>query len=571
MMGNCDSILTQLRLEYQPPVPKALADLKNLVMQPADQKTNLDPSVKQLFPHTHHLPHLALTTGTSAMPHLRIGVLFSGGQAPGGHNVVAGLFDYLSELNHRSALIGFLGGPSGLLKGSYIPLTAPLIDQYRNQGGFDLLGSGRTKIDTPAQFAIAADVVKQLTLDGLVIIGGDDSNTNAALLAEYFAANNIPTKVVGVPKTIDGDLKNARIDTSFGFDTATKVYSDLIGNICRDALSAKKYYHFIKLMGRTASHIALECALRTHPNAVLIGEEIAESQKSVEDIVSDLSNLICQRAASGKEYGVILIPEGLLEYIPSYKSLIAELNHLLSPGQFDSTALDKLPTNKEKLDLMANFLTHNSKRSFQALPEQIQLQLILDRDPHGNIQVSQIETERLLIDMISTELQKRTANGKFSGTFRPLPHFFGYEGRSCLPSNFDAKYCYSLGTVAGILIASGASGYMACIKNLAASTDAWEPMGIPLVSMIALEQRSGKTKAVINKSIIDLHAAPFNLLKEKRGAWAINDEYSYPGPIQFFGPDYLTESTSFTLQLENGLSIGDLNLISLSAAKGFAL
>jgi pyrophosphate--fructose-6-phosphate 1-phosphotransferase len=518
------SLLQKLRLNYQPHKPHQLNHLKELVAFPGEPSSVHDQELKKLFPQLAQLPFLIFDT-KKEQPHepKKVGVVLSGGQAPGGHNVIVGLFDALKELNPKSSLIGFLNGPSGIIENKTKELTGGFLDTYRNTGGFDMIGSGRTKIETPEQFAAAEKVCREHNLDGLVIIGGDDSNTNAALLAEYFKSKNCKTAVVGVPKTIDGDLKNAHIEISFGFDTACKVYSEIIGNLERDALSAKKYWFFVKIMGRSASHVALECALQTHPNITLIGEEIEAEQKTLDQIVNEIADVIHKRAASGKHYGVIIIPEGIIEFIPEFKQLIKELNQLLSSGQ----NIDQL--------------SERSAHVYRSLPELIQKQLLLDRDPHGNVQVSKIETERLLIEMVKAKVPK----------LNPQPLFCGYEGRSCLPSNFDCQYCYALGQVAAVLISSGATGYMARVSNLALPVSDWKCGGIPLVSMMHMEVRKGKSKPVIRKALVDLDAAAFRYFADHRESWALGDDYQYPGPIQYFGPSELTEAITLTLENES--------------------
>ncbi len=550
-MDLSDFSLQKLRASYREPVPAVFSKSGNLIPTPSKTTSLLPSELAHIFPNTANKPYLSFKSGPAGPKKaLRVAALFSGGQAPGGHNVLSGLFDYLAKSHPGSFLIGFIGGPSGLISNSYIEITATLIDQYRNQGGFDLLGSGRTKIETPEQFSAAERSVNDNNLDGLIIIGGDDSNTNAALLAEYFVTRDVHTNVVGVPKTIDGDLKNEQIECSFGFDTASKVYSELIANIQRDALSAKKYCHFIKLMGRTASHITLECALRTHPNAALIGEEIAEDQSSLNDIVQKLASIISDRSAKGKDYGVFLIPEGILEFIPECKILFKELSKI-AINDNDQAKTDQHVDSDKILEALQKQLSNASKRCLQLLPKDIQLQLLQDRDPHGNIQVSQIESERLFISMLKIELNKRKAEGSYTGKFSPLPHFYGYEGRACYPSNFDAQYCYALGLTAGALIQAEANGYLACVNKLSLPVQNWEINGVPLNSLMHIEERSGKSKPVIAKALVDLKGKPFKSFCENRDRWAIDDKYEYPGPIQYFGPHELTDAITITLQLES--------------------
>ena len=540
-MSNLPS-LHHLRLSYHPKLPKILGEIDKLRIEPLGVLDATTEELKTFFPKTLGQPKLRFAKGEApAHQPLRIGVVLSGGQAAGGHNIITGLFDAMKKINPNSSLFGFLNGPSGIVNNKSIELTATLLADFRNMGGFDLIGAGRTKIETPEQFQGAAKTAKDLKLDGIVIVGGDDSNTNAALLAEYFEGQKIPTRVIGVPKTIDGDLKNDEIEISFGFDTATKTFSETIGNILRDSLSAKKYYFFIKLMGRSASHIALECALRTHPNLTLIGEEVAAKQQTLQDLTNQIAELICARANAGKDYGAILIPEGIVEFIPEFKELITELNRL---------KLDPKASTEEKINAVRKQLTPKGKNCFDAIPQEIQAQLLIDRDPHGNIQVSKIETERLFIQTVKNELSKRKQTGTYKGKFSAQPLFCGYEGRSCYPSNFDSQYCYALGHVAALLINSRASGYMSCVQNLALSVEDWDIAGIPLTSMIHLEERKGQYKPVIKKALVDLHGKPFAAFKDQRDKWALNDDYRYPGPLQFFGAIDLTDSITMTLAFE---------------------
>ncbi len=461
---------------------------------------------------------------------LRVGVVLSGGQAAGGHNVIIGLYDCLKKLNPESQLFGFLNGPSGILKGKYIELQSDLLDAYRNTGGFDMIGSGRTKIETPEQFAEAKRTIESLQLNGLVVIGGDDSNTNAALLSDYLKQHLCDCSVVGAPKTIDGDLRSADVEISFGFDTACKTFSETIGNIARDTLSAKKYYHFIKLMGRSASHITLECALQTHPNIALIGEEIARDRTTLRQVTEQVVDIICKRAELDKNYGVVLIPEGILEFIPECQKLIQELNGLLASG-------------KDPVEVLS-LLSTSSKACFEAMPEGIRNQLLMDRDPHGNVQVSKIETERLFIASVEEELQRRHYKGKFSAQ----PHFLGYEGRSCFPSHFDANYCYALGFVCALLVNAKATGFMAFIKGLTQPVSQWEGGGIALTSLMHLEERKGQQKPVIRKALVELDGPAFEKFAVQRQDWALNDDYCFPGPIQFFGPEEMTHQGPRSLQ-----------------------
>lgn len=541
------STLQKIRREYQPPLPDLLKDLKTLSFTPSQQKHSQDSSLKNIFPKTYSQPQLRTVKGVPQQhPTLRVGFVFSGGQAPGGHNVASGLFDALKKMNKNSQLFGFLNGPKGIIENKYLEVTASIIDPYRNQGGFDLIGSGRTKIETDEQFAASAKSMLELKLDGLVIIGGDDSNTNAALLAEYFLAKGIQTKVIGVPKTIDGDLKNEYIELSFGFDSATKTYSEIIGNILIDTLSAKKYTFFIKLMGRTASHIALECALKTQANLTFIGEEVESQKRTLRDITNEIVDLIIERTQTGKDYGVILIPEGLIEFIPECKILIKELNALLVPEKSPAMILDSLSDQREKIPYITSLLSKESQQCFSLLPLEIQMQLLLDRDPHGNIQVSKIETERLFIETVRQELMNRQQKG-LKVKFSPQNLFCGYEGRACLPSNFDSQYCYALGHVAALLINGGATGYICSIQKLQLPTEQWEILGIPLVSMIHLEERQGKTKPVIKKALVDLNGKSFKMFQKLRAGWRLQDNYINPGPIQFFGPENVTDAKPITL------------------------
>lgn len=526
-----ETLLQRLRQQYVPPLPHILQDLKNVTLQKGKATSALGhvAELQTLFPRTFGRPKVTFTKGSSlrgSQP-LRVGVVFSGGQASGGHNVIAGLFDALKSLHKESKLFGFEGGPSGIITAKYKEITAELLAPYRNQGGFDLIGSGRTKIESSEQLEASLTSMLNLKLDGLVVIGGDDSNTNAAILAEYFLSKGCATKVVGVPKTIDGDLKGEEIETSFGFDTACKVFSELIGNIERDALSAKKYYHFIKMMGRSASHIALECALSTHPNATLISEEVAFQKKTLADIVKDLADMICKRAELGKNFGVVLIPEGLIEFIPEMKVLIGELNQV------------------EKK------LTPASKKCLDSLPESVQKQLLLERDPHGNVQVSLIETERVFTEAVSRELELRKKNGTYQGKFNPVHHFFGYEGRAAFPSNFDAQYCYALGFIAPLLIEEGLTGYMCSASGLSQPATEWQVGGIPITMLMNIEKRHEALKPVIKKALVDLTSKPFLHFQKERQSWMYEDTYRFPGPIQYFGDTTLTDQITCTMGLES--------------------
>lgn len=548
------SPLQRSRLKYQPVLPKALQNIKGLSIVKTTYENNANPSeqIRNLFPLTYQFPLVEFTDGPQQVfSTLRVGVVLSGGQAPGGHNVIAGLFDALIQLNPESSLIGFLDGPSGIVKDKTIEITAPLLENYRNQGGFDLIGSGRTKIETEEQFKAAKAAVERHQLDGLVIIGGDDSNTNAALLAEYFLASRCKTSVIGVPKTIDGDLKGSGVEISFGFDTAAKNYSQTIGSLMRDALSAKKYYNFIKLMGRSASHIALECALQTHPNYTLISEEVAAEKKSLKNLVDDICDLICKRALKGKDYGVILIPEGVIEFIPEVRKLIEELNGLLAVTHHHHSTLEQMSDDQERIAYIEKFLSKESLSCFQILPKENRAQLLIGRDAHGNVQVSKIETERMFIEMVKNELHQRSKDGRYKGLFSPLAFFCGYEGRSCLPSNFDCQYCYALGMIGALLINARVTGYICRLKNLSHPAEEWQPGAIPLTSLIKMEKRHGEDKPVIRKALVDLQGKPFKTFKQLRGIWTEKDDYADPGPVQFFGPKELTDSITMTLNLES--------------------
>jgi diphosphate-dependent phosphofructokinase len=478
-----------------------------------------------------------------------VGVILSGGQSPGGHNVISGIFDGIKKINSESKLYGFLGGPGGLVDHKYVELTAEIIDEYRNTGGFDIIGSGRTKLEEVWQFDKGLEIAKDLNLNALVIIGGDDSNTNACVLAEYYSQKDAGVQVIGCPKTIDGDLKNEMIEASFGFDTATKVYSELIGNIQRDANSSKKYWHFIKLMGRSASHIGLECALKTQPNITLISEEVAAKQQTLEDIVDYMASIIAQRAYNGENFGVALIPEGLIEFIPEMKISISELSDLLAEGS-ETEKEFKMLRKSHRLEWVASQLSKDSAKVFISLPSGIATQLTLDRDPHGNVQVSLIETEKLLGEMVTEKLVALKKAGKFSGKFSTQYHFFGYEGRCSAPSNFDADYCYSLGYTASVLVSEGKTGYMSSVRNLTKPAEEWIAGGVPITMMMNMEKRHGHKKPVIQKALVELDGAPFKYFVSKRGEWALGTHYVYPGPIQYFGPPEVCDQPTETLKLE---------------------
>ena len=542
------SALQKARASYQPKLPSALwGAVKAVEGAPTESVAN-QTEIKSLFPTTYGLPVLTFekNTASKVSAPINVGVILSGGQAPGGHNVISGLFDGIKAINKDSRLFGFLMGPGGFVDHKYIELTAKIIDDYRNTGGFDIIGSGRTKLEKVEQFDKGLEILKELNIKALVIIGGDDSNTNAAILAEYYKANNAGVQVIGCPKTIDGDLKNEMIETSFGFDTATKVYSEVIGNIQRDCNSAKKYWHFIKLMGRSASHIALECALQTQPNYCIISEEVEQKNMTLADIVNDIANVIAKRAANGNNFGTVLIPEGLIEFIPAMKKLIAELNDMLAANaQFAS--LDRAA----QLEFVLNNLSADNAAIFASLPEGVARQLTLDRDPHGNVQVSLIETEKLLSEMIGKRLAEMKAAGEYVGKFSPLHHFFGYEGRCADPSNFDADYCYALGYNAAQLINCGATGYMSSVRNLSKPSVQWIAGGIPITMMMNMERRNGEMKPVIQKALVRLDGKPFLKFAENREKWAIDTCYTYPGPIQYFGPAEVCDQTSRTLYYEH--------------------
>ena len=537
------------RGSYSPKTPLSIQGNTKLVEGKATESVADQAEIKSMFPNTYGMPIITFEPGSDAVsfPVMNVGVILSGGQAPGGHNVISGLFDGLKKLNSANKLYGFLGGPSGLVDNQYIELTADLIDQYRNTGGFDIIGSGRTKLEETEQFDKTFTNCQALGVKALVIIGGDDSNTNACVLAEYFAQKKCGLQVIGVPKTIDGDLKNEMIETSFGFDTACKTYSELIGNIQRDATSAKKYWHFIKLMGRSASHIALECALQTQPNITIISEEVEAKQQTLDDVVNYIANIVIQRSRNGENFGTILIPEGLVEFIPAMKRLIDELNEALAHHE---DKINSFEGNKEKREYVASLLSAGSAEIFSSLPNNFANQLMLDRDPHGNVQVSMIETEKLLIDMVKAKVKKVKKSGEFEGKMSGQPHFFGYAGRCASPTNFDSDYCYSLGKVASLLIGSGKTGYMASVRNLTKSTDKWIAGGVPITMMMNMERRHGKLKPVIQKALVKLDGAPFRKLADMRNEWALHTSYVYPGPIQYFGPSEVCDNCTKTLELE---------------------
>ena len=543
------SALQIARAAYQPKLPKGLQGVVTLKEGKPTQSVGDQDEIKKLFPNTYGLPLVefvpsedkASDAGNKTM---NVGVILSGGQAPGGHNVISGIFDGIKKLNPANKLYGFLLGPAGLVNHNYVELTAEIIDEYRNTGGFDIIGSGRTKLEEVEQFESGLKILKELNINALVIIGGDDSNTNACVLAEYYLAHKTDIQVIGCPKTIDGDLKNDQIEASFGFDTACKTYSELIGNIERDANSAKKYWHFIKLMGRSASHIALECALETQPNIALVSEEIQEKNMSLDDVVDYIAQAVADRAAEGNNFGVALIPEGLIEFIPAVKKLIAELNDLLSSAEYANDA----PA--DRIEWLNNKLSADNAPVFASLPRAFAEQLTGERDPHGNVQVSLIETEKLLSQMVAKKLEKMKAAGQYVGKFAAQHHFFGYEGRCAAPSNFDADYCYALGVSASELIARGKTGYMAIVKNTTAPADQWIAGGVPITMMMNMERRSGKMKPVIRKALVELDGKPFKTFAAQRDEWKKNTCYTYPGPIQYWGPAEVCDRTTETLRLE---------------------
>jgi diphosphate-dependent phosphofructokinase len=548
------SALQSARTSYQPRLPKVLLGNASKVGMKLGKATHSiadQKEIHQLFSKTYGQPEVSFQTGKSPASFknaIKVAMVLSGGQAPGGHNVVAGLFDGLKKLNSKNSLRGYLGGPAGLLENEYIEITDKLLKDYRNTGGFDIIGSGRTKLESKEQFEAVASHLKAAGITALVVVGGDDSNTNAAVLAEYFKAHEIPIRVIGCPKTIDGDLKNEQIEISFGFDTATKIYSELAGNVGRDCLSAKKYWHFIKVMGRSASHIALEVALQTHPNVTLISEEIAANQSTLEQITEQVAKVVAERAAKKKNYGVVVIPEGLLEFIPEMKNLITELNELLAHNE----AFEKLENADEKIAFVRHHLNEDSKKAFRSLPPSIQIQLLADRDPHGNVQVAKIETEKLLIEAVELKLKHWKKESMYHGKFSGQGHYFGYEGRCAAPSNFDSDYCYSLGFNAAYLVAAGLTGYLSSVRDLLKPADHWKAGGVPLTMMMNLERRHGKDKPVILKALVELKGKPFKTFAAQREKWAIEDDYQSPGPIQFWGPAEVANAAPETLKLERG-------------------
>ena len=539
------SALQIARAAYLPKLPKALQGAVNVKEGEPTQSVDNQAEIKELFPNTYGMPLVEFVPGEAVNnTKMNVGVILSGGQAPGGHNVITGLFDAVKKLNPENRLFGFILGPGGLVDHDYMELTAEVVDEYRNTGGFDMIGSGRTKLEKVEQFEKGLEIIRELDIKAIVIIGGDDSNTNACVLAEYYAAKNYGVQVIGCPKTIDGDLKNDQIETSFGFDTACKTYSELIGNIERDCNSARKYWHFIKVMGRSASHIALECALQCQPNVCLISEEVEAKALSLDDIVTYIAQVVADRAANGDNFGTVIIPEGLIEFIPAIKKLIADLNDVLALPEAQNLG------RSEQIDFVKQHISDDNLAVFNSLPTSVARQLALDRDPHGNVQVSLIETEKLLSNMVAAKLDRWKNKGKFVGKFAAQHHFFGYEGRCAAPSNFDADYCYALGTSAAQLIANGKTGYMAIVKNTTAPADEWIAGGVPITMMMHLERRYGEMKPVIRKALVELEGKPFKTFASVRDEWARNTMYIYPGPIQYWGPTEVCDQPTQTLKLE---------------------
>ncbi len=544
------SALQKARAAYRPKLPIVLTGAVKAVEGHPTQSVADQEEIQKLFPNTYGLPelHFEKNPNPGAPKAVNVGVILSGGQAPGGHNVISGLFDGIKKVNRNSRLYGFLMGPGGLVEHRYMEITSEIIDEYRNTGGFDIIGSGRTKLETKEQFDKGLEILRELNISALVIIGGDDSNTNAAVLAEYYKSIKAGVQVIGCPKTIDGDLKNDVIETSFGFDTATKVYSEVIGNIQRDCNSSKKYWHFIKLMGRSASHIALECALQCQPNICIISEEVEANNSTLQDVVNYIADIVAKRAENGNNFGSVLIPEGLIEFIPAVKALIAELNDLLANKAEEFAALT---TEEEQRQFVLSNLSEANAATYASLPAGVARQLTLDRDPHGNVQVSLIETEKLLSAMVATRLEEMRAAGNYNGKFTAMHHFFGYEGRCADPSNFDADYCYGLGYNAACLISAGVTGYMSSLRNLTKPSVQWIAGGIPITMMMNMERRHGEMKPVIQKALVKLDGAPFLKFASKRDDWAYNTCYTYPGPIQYFGPAEVCDQPSLTLKYEH--------------------
>ena len=535
------------RSAYQPKLPNALKDAVKVKEGQPTQSVDNQEEIKKLFPNTYGMPVVEFEpSGETQNTRVNVGIILSGGQAPGGHNVITGLFDQVKRLNPENKLYGFILGPGGLVDHNYMEITKEIADEYRNTGGFDMIGSGRTKLEKVEQFEKGLEIIRELDINAIVIIGGDDSNTNACVLAEYYKAKNYGVQVIGCPKTIDGDLKNSQIETSFGFDTATKTYSELIGDIERDCNSARKYWHFIKVMGRSASHIALECALQCQPNVCIISEEVEQKNMTLNQVIDDLCNVIATRAANGMNFGTVIIPEGLIEFIPAIGTLIDELNDLLAAHGDEYKNLE----DEAQREYIINHLSKENAATFETLPQDVAHQLSLDRDPHGNVQVSLIETEKLLSAMCEARLAQMAAEGKYVGKFAAQHHFFGYEGRCAAPSNFDADYCYALGTSAAQLIANGKTGYMAIVKNTTAPADEWIAGGVPITMMMNMERRNGEMKPVIRKALVELDGAPFKALVAHRDEWAKNTCYIYPGPIQYWGPSAVCDRPTATLALE---------------------
>ncbi|KAL8239376.1 hypothetical protein R6Q59_015943 [Mikania micrantha] len=540
--GRSASVYSELetsRLNVSPPLPSVLKSSFRVIHGPKTSATGNPDEIAKHFPNLFGQPSVSLKSGGSLpQQSLKIGIVLSGGQAPGGHNVISGIYDYFRNRTQGSTMYGFIGGPVGIMKCNYVKLTEEFIYPYRNQGGFDMICSGRDKIETPEQFQQARETAKKLDLDGIVVIGGDDSNTNACLLAENFRANNLKTRVIGCPKTIDGDLKCKEVPASFGFDTACKIYSEMIGNLMVDARSTGKYYHFVRLMGRAASHITLECALQTHPNIAIIGEEVAAQKQTLKSVTSYIANIICKRADAGYSYGIVLVPEGLVDFIPEVRQLIAELNEILAHD-----VVDQKGAWKKKLRSQSHEL-------FEILPQAIQEQLLLERDPHGNVQVAKIETEKMLIQMVECELEKRKKEGRYKKNFKAQPHFFGYEGRCGLPSIFDSNYCYALGYGAAALIHTGKTGLISSVGNLGAPVEDWTVGGTALTSLMGVERRQGKFKPVVKKAMVELEGAPFKKFASMRDEWSLKNRYINPGPVQFMGP--ASDVLNHTLRLELG-------------------
>ncbi|MDR1721002.1 MAG: diphosphate--fructose-6-phosphate 1-phosphotransferase [Endomicrobium sp.] len=549
--------VSELQIErgkFKPVLPDILkkgASFVKPVKGKATQSVADQAELKEIFGNTYGLPEITFRKGSNEIvtgKTIKVGVVLSGGQAPGGHNVIAGLFDGLKEANERNVLIGYLGGPSGILENKYKTISEKMLRNYRNTGGFDFIQSGRTKIETPEQFSLTKKNLSDCKVDALVIVGGDDSNTNAAMISEYMKKENLDKCVVGVPKTIDGDLKNKYIEASFGFDTATKIYSELVGNICRDVNSARKYWHFVRLMGRSASHIALEVGFKTQPNIVLLGEEILANKMTLDEVVENLVGVIVKRSEAGKNFGVVLVPEGLIEFVDEMKELISNLNDVLVEN---ADAIAEFPSVEDKKEFIFGKLPEKCSNLMRSLPSGIASQLMLDRDPHGNVHVSLIETEKLLVEMVQKKLSELKKLNKYEGKFSPITHFFGYEGRCGIPSNFDANYTYALGYNAAVLVLNRLTGYLSSVRNLVKPPNQWECGGIPLTMMMNIERRHGKEKPVIQKALVDLNGKPFKEFVKNRDKWAIEENYVFPGPVQYFGPSDITNMTTLTLQYEH--------------------